>query len=281
MSIPENWFESDSSKLEFDSPVASVLPVLFAIKSTMAGGQYYSVPKEYLNRLLSVPGGSAASTIPLSEAQLSQIRGVLQAQRDGLNAGAIALKVAGAIPLPANALSLGAGKLMDWLAAEVDAKLINIDRLIDFITIGGEAYFQVAFLPGPTGFKPRIFVSAGYDIQVGLESKPRSWIFSAGVIPINVVLSKIETANVGDHAGNKRLEPNGDGTWRSWDIDDQKYDNRGYRYSSQDEVFAYFYDNPSNSPDDAWRINMYGGSMDRTRNGGTTWATAYQKVETS
>ncbi|MFM0060973.1 hypothetical protein PQR64_35705 [Paraburkholderia phytofirmans] len=281
MAIPGNWFEDETSKLEFDSPAASGLPVLFPVGTTAAGGQYYSVPKEYLNRLLSIPGGSAGSSVPLSENQISQMRAILEAQRGGLSAGAIALKVAGEIPLPANALSLAAGKLMDWLAAEVDAKRINIDRLVDFITIGGEAYFQVAFRPGPAGFKPRLFVTSGYHVQVGREPKPRSWIFSAGVIPMNVVLAKIETANTGDHAGNKRLEPNGDGTWKSWDIDEQKYDNHGYRFSSQDEVFAYFYDNPSNDPNDAWRINLYGGSMDRTRNGGVTWATVYQKVETS
>lgn len=268
-----DWFDTETRVCDFSSPVSFSLP--FSRKSNSSGGQVFSVPKSSLNQLLTVPGGTVQQSNDLPSHEVAKFKAAIEALRSGPQAASVALSVAGEITDFAGVFGLAAGGLLGWLSSEVDAKAINIDRLLDFITVGGQAGYRVAFRSTAVGFNPLILVMTHYQVQVGAESKPRRWLLATCLLPLEVVLSEITTTAPGPNANNKRISRQPDGTWRQWDITDGKFDSSVYLYIEQDQAFAYFVDTGDSTK--KTRIHLYGGPMQRNK--GSGWNSLYLTTE--
>lgn len=268
-----NWYDSETRICDFHSPVSFPLP--FPRKNTANGGQVFSVPKENLNQILSVPNGVVQTSTDLSASAITQFKLAIEALRPAPQASSVALSTAGSIANFNGVFGLAAKGLEAWLSSEIDAKLVNIDRLTDFITTGGQSGHQVAFRSTPVGFNPLILVMTHYQIQVGKEPRPRRWLLATCLLPLEVVLSEVTTTAPGPHGNNKRLTRQPDGTWKQWDITDGRYDSRVYLYLEQDQAFAYFVE--AADPSSKTRIHLYGGPMER--NSGSGWKALYLTTE--
>lgn len=268
------WFESETRKCDFDSPVAGS-PSAFTRKTSKTGGQYLSVSKAAINSILAIPAEQVKNSRPLTSIEIKQLRSNLDALRTSPEAMTIMLSVAGAINKIPSALKLPAGGLINWLKAEAEGELKNIDRFYDFVTEGGSYASIIAFRKPDVGGKPFLLELRGYEVQVGTEVNPRRWLSSACLLPVEVVLSKFETKATGPHANNKKLELQSNGTWRMWDITDQKYSSAIFSYAGQDGEYAYF----KVPPDKEYRVHMYGGALQSKSAGESMWGTLYMATE--
>ena len=95
-------------------------------------------------------------------------------------------------------------------------------------------------------------------------------MFSVCLLPVELILTSIETKAP---TNNKRFEQQSDGTWRIWDLTDQKYSAATLNYKGQDQSYAYF----KTTDGKEYRAHMYGGPIQLLS--GTSWATLYQNTE--
>lgn len=273
-----NWYDVERRNCDFESPVTTVLPTGVVRKATVAGGQVFSIPKVHLNVLLKTPGGAVFQRTALTTGQIASLRAELASLQTGPKAASVALSVVDKISDFSGVLGLAAGALFSFLTNQADAKIVSVDNLLSFVTIGGQSGIQMAFKAGPVGFKPLVMLNTAYEVQVGDEPKPRRWLFSACLLPVEVVLSEVETKDPGPNANNKKLIKQADGSWKMWDITDSKYNNALLLYTEQDETFAYFADGQDSTR--TYRVGLYGGPMQLRSGGTSSWATLYKAVET-
>jgi hypothetical protein len=268
------WYEKETRKCEFESPVAGN-PSAFTRKINRSGGQYLVIPKSSINKIIAIPADQVKNSRQLSSSELKSLRSDLDSLRTSPEAAKILLSAAGKINNLTGALKLASGSLINWLKGNAEAELKNIDRFYDFVTEGGAFASIISFKAPVTGEKPLMLELRGYEVQVGAEANPRRWLSSACLLPVEVTLSKIETKATGANANNKRLDPQGDGTWRMWDITDQRYSAAIFTYVGQDGEYSYF----KVPPDKEYRAHMYGGPLQSKTAGETAWGTLYQITE--
>jgi len=271
--LAENWFDSETRTCDFESPARFALP--FPRKNTTTGGQVFSVPKSNLNQILAVPNGAVETSSDLSSADILRFKVAVESLKAAPQAESAALSTIGQITDFSGVFGLASKGLEAWLSSKIEAKTASVDRLIDFVTVGGQSGYQVAFRSTPVGFNPLILVLTYYQVQVGAEPRPRRWLMATCLLPLEVVLSEVTTTASGPNANNKRLTRQADGTWRQWDITDGKYDFRRYVYLEQDQAFAYFQD--ADDPASKTRIHLYGGPMQRNK--GNSWNSLYLTTE--
>jgi len=274
-----NWFDSETRTCEWTTPVADSYDFPFKKRKTVAGGEYLSLTKSFLNQGNAAPGNAVTTVSVLTAAQLSSMSHGLDGLRGSPMAAKVGLKLVGVgvsfTPLSGfRAAALGG--LLDWLSSIPDATLVNIDRLQDFVAVGGIGGYVFIFKNPAVGTKPLIYYSPIYEIQLGNEPNKRKWLLGACVLPVEVILQEIETTAPGPNANNKKLIKQSDGSWRMWDITDQKYNDKILYYTQQDEQFAYF---DTNEQDVAYRVHLYGGPVQRRSGPGSSWSTLYQTVE--
>ncbi|SDD55068.1 hypothetical protein SAMN05216345_1112 [Cupriavidus sp. YR651] len=268
------WYEKESRKCEFESPVAGN-PSAFIRKTNNVGGQYLVAPKSSLNTIIAANADQVKNVHLLTNVELAALRSNLDSLRAAPQALSIVLDVLGKINNLKGALKISSGGLMNWLKGNAAGELKNIDRVYDFVTEGGAYVSIISFKAPAPGEKPLMLELRGYEVQVGTEPNPRRWLSSACLLPIEVTLSRIETKAAGANANNKRLDRQADGTWRMFDITDQKYSSSVFNYIGQDGEYAYF----KVAPDKEYRAHMYGGPLQSRSSGAPTWNTLYQVIE--
>lgn len=270
----QNWYDNEKRSCEFASPAALGLP--FALKKTTVGGYYFSASKADLNQVLSSPGGVVRVSNPLSAQTVATFKADVDKLRTHPQAASVVLALGDQVSDFSGLWGLASGGLMQWLSSIADARLNSVDRFLDFITVGGMSGHEVAFRSAPAGFSPLLYVTSTYQVQVGAELRPRTWLLSACLLPVEIVLNEVVTTAPGPHANNKRYTRQANGLWRVWDITDQKYDSPEYVYTHQDQMYAYFYERAD--PSYRTRIHLYGGPVQRLRPG-AAWATLYPTNE--
>lgn len=262
-----NWYESEKRSCDFASPVAITPP--FSLSKLTSGGYYYSIQKSDINKILDAPNSYVRSENKLSPAAIKKLKADAEKLASSNLAGSAALSVANAIVDYSGAYSTPAGLLLSWLSEKLEAAKINADRLIDMISIGGEAGYDVAFHKPTPDLKPLALVLTHYQIQVGEEPTKRKWLFSACLLPVEIVLSEVTTTG---GLNDKRLNRTSDGTWTQWDITDGKFDSYKYRYVEQDQFFAYF--EKIDETRRRYRIHLYDGPMQQETQEGE-WRSLY------
>lgn len=268
------WYEKETRKCEFESPVAGN-PSAFTRKTNKVGGQYLTVPKSSINKITATPVDQVKNYRQLTSSELKSLRSNLDSLRASPEAAKILLSAAGKINNLSAVLKLASGSLINWLKGNAEAEIKNIDRFYDFVTEGGAYASIISFKAPIIGEKPLMLELRGYEVQVGAEANPRRWLSSACLLPVEVILSKIETKTTGANANNKRLDLQGDGTWRMWDITDQRYSSAIFTYVGQDGEYSYF----KVPPDKEYRAHMFGGPLQSKSAGAAAWATLYQITE--
>ncbi|WP_434641518.1 hypothetical protein [Achromobacter piechaudii] len=268
------WYEKEHRKCEFESPVVGD-PSAFTRKINKIGGQYLVVPKSSINKITAAPTDQVKNSRQLTSLELKSLQSNLDLLRASPVAATILLSAAGKINNLSAALKLASGTLINWLKQNAEAEVRNIDRFYDFVTEGGVYASVISFKAPTSGEKPLMLELRGYEVQVGTEANPRRWLSSACLLPVEVVLSKIETKASGPNANNKRLDLQGDGSWRMWDITDQRYSQAIFTYAGQDGEYAYF----KVPPDKEYRVHMFGGPFQAKTAGESIWGTLYQVSE--
>jgi hypothetical protein len=218
-----NWYDSENRACEFQSVGAAILGSQFPIVRGANGGERFQIPKSSLTEVLGAPSGIIDKPQRLTDDKLRQLRSALESLRNTADFSSAAFSISGDLLDTQSLLGVGVGKLISYLESKADAKKLNMDRLIDFITLGGQYNQRIAFRSSQESFKPLIYVAREYQIQVGEEKRPRRWLFSACLLPVEVVLTEITTTAKGSNANNIKFLRQPDGTWMIWNIDDKKY----------------------------------------------------------
>jgi hypothetical protein len=269
-SLAANWYDAERRACEFESAIAIEPP--FKLAKTQAGGYYFSIPKVNLNLVLNAPGGAVKVSNKLSSSELLILKSKVKQLATGPQAASIALAVASEIVDYSGVYALASGALLGWLGSNAETSLSNVDRLVDFITVGGEVGYDIAFRSAPVGFKPLVLVMTKYQIQVGEEPNKRKWLFSTCLLPVEIILSEVITTATGPNSNNKRFNRAADGIWTQWDITDSKFDSSRYKYIDQDVAYAYFIDVLDATR--RMRVHLYGGPIEIERPG-SSWKAIY------
>jgi hypothetical protein len=200
------------------------------------------------------------------------VQGAIDTLKDSATAISIATEFKDMIP----GAKYVPGSVLGWLLSN-GGQQEKLEKLVNTITVGGQTGHLLGFRSPGDKFQPLMLAMSFYQVQIGAEPKPRRWLFSACLLPVELVISEAETKDPGPNANNKRIIKQADGTFRRWDITDSKYDNITLLYTEQDEVWAYFIDSTDGTS--IWRIHLYGGPMEKRTAPSTTWSTLYKNVD--
>ncbi|MBN8923608.1 MAG: hypothetical protein J0I96_11045 [Rhodanobacter sp.] len=274
----DDWYSSEGIKCSTTSIIAADLPYQPEVSAQLMDGKkgsYFSVKKAFLNTLLAHEKGAATFETPLSATQIAALKSDLSAQSDGLSFGILSLEAAVNLLKVDGVFTIAGGMLSKWLSSELGARQADIHVLQSLVTDGGNAFSVVAFKSPPGVSYPYLFVLRGYNVQVGAEKVPRSYVFEACFLPVEVDVETYETKSEGPNANNKKISKQANGTYKVFDITDQKWDSGTLRRISQDPTASIFatYDDSR-----MYRISTYGGPME-TKDDTSDWRILYPKVE--
>lgn len=161
--------------------------------------------------------------------------------------------------------------LWDYFVNKVNART-DVLKTFSSLTTEGGALAYVLGLKYASGVGNLLYISQEYQIQVGQESAPRSYIMRACLYPYEVLVDKFETKAP---SGNKVVTRTDEVTFKVWDVEDARYDNYTLSYKGQDIDYYYF----QRDADTQYRISMWGGLWQSRHEGSANWGTLYTKVD--